>query len=169
MWKISWIRNQLNLTCEELTSCLINCKVLFRKMANTLLIEINSLLNYQWLVRMPNALYIYIYIYIYIYVCVCVCVCVLFCRLASINVGKYFLKLIDKHFKHNNILHKISNRKTLKISYSCTKNIFQIINNHNEEIIKNFRTEQIIIIIIVNKTNVIVKLEIIVLWMDYVT
>ena len=24
-----------------------------------------------------------------------------FCRLASINVGKYFLKLIDKHFKHN--------------------------------------------------------------------
>ena len=41
----------------------------------------------------------------------------LFCRLASINVGKYFLKLIDKHFKHN-ILHKIFNRKTLKICYS---------------------------------------------------
>ena len=47
-----------------------------------------------------------------------------FCRLASINVGKYFLKLIDKHLKHDNILHKIFNRKTLKISYSCTKNIF---------------------------------------------
>ena len=61
-----------------------------------------------------------------------------FCRLASINVGKYFLKLIDKHFKHNNILHKILNRKTLKISYSCTENIFQIINNHNKEIIKEF-------------------------------
>ena len=61
-----------------------------------------------------------------------------FCSLASINVGKYFLKLIDKHFKHNNILYKISNRKTLKISYSCTKNIFQIINNHNKEIIKEF-------------------------------
>ena len=28
-----------------------------------------------------------------------------FCILASINVGKYFLKLIDKHFKHDNILH----------------------------------------------------------------
>ena len=27
-----------------------------------------------------------------------------FCRLASINVGKYFLKLIDKHFKHDNIV-----------------------------------------------------------------
>ena len=89
-----------------------------------------------------------------------------FCRVASINVGKYFLKLIDKHFKHDNILHRIFNRKTLKISYSCTKNIFQIINNHNKEIIKEFqdRTNN-------NnnndnskkKTNVIVKLEIVVL------
>ena len=50
-----------------------------------------------------------------------------------------FLKLIDKHVKHDNILHKIFNRKTLKISYSCTKNIFQIINNHNKEIIKEFQ------------------------------
>ena len=39
-----------------------------------------------------------------------------FCRQASINVGKYFLKLIDKHFKHDNLLHKIFNRKTLEIS-----------------------------------------------------
>ena len=46
--------------------------------------------------------------------------------------------MIDKHFKHNNILHKIFNRKALKISYSCTKNIFQIINNHNKVIIKEF-------------------------------
>ena len=33
------------------------------------------------------------------------------------------------------ILHKIFNRKTLKTSYSWTKNIFQIINYHNKEII----------------------------------
>ena len=63
----------------------------------------------------------------------------LFCRLACINVGKYFLKLVDKHFKHDNKLHKIFNRKTLKISYSCTKNIFQIINSHNKNIIKDFQ------------------------------
>ena len=50
-----------------------------------------------------------------------------------------FFKLIDKHFEYNNILHKIFNRKTLKISYFCTKNIFQIINNHNKEIIKEFQ------------------------------
>ena len=62
-----------------------------------------------------------------------------FCRLASTNIGNYFLKLIDKHFKHDNILHKIFNRKTLKITYSCTKNIFQIINNHNKEVIKEFQ------------------------------
>ena len=49
------------------------------------------------------------------------------------------MKLIDKHFKQDNILHKIFNRKTLKISYSCTKNISQIINNHNKEIIKEFQ------------------------------
>ena len=58
-----------------------------------------------------------------------------FCKLVNMNVGKYFLKLIDKHFSQNNILHKILNGKTLKISYSCTKNIFEIINNHNKEII----------------------------------
>ena len=62
-----------------------------------------------------------------------------FCRLTSINVGKCFFKLIDKNFKHDNILHKIFNRKTLKISYSYTKNIFLIINNHNKKIIKEFQ------------------------------
>ena len=61
-----------------------------------------------------------------------------FCKLANIDVGKYFLRLIDKHFKQDNILHKIFNRKTLKISYSCNRNISQIINSHNDEIINEF-------------------------------
>ena len=51
------------------------------------------------------------------------------------------MKLIDKHFKQDNILHKIFNRKTLKISYSCTRNISQIINSHNNEIIKEFQNQ----------------------------
>ena len=42
-----------------------------------------------------------------------------FCKLANIDVGKYFLRLIDKHFKQDNILHKIFNRKTLKSSFVC--------------------------------------------------
>ena len=37
-----------------------------------------------------------------------------FCKLVNINIGKYFLKLMDKHFNQNNILHKIFNRKILK-------------------------------------------------------
>ena len=49
--------------------------------------------------------------------------------------------MIDKHFKDNNILHKVFNRKTLKISYSCMKNIFEIISNHNKEIIKEFHDQ----------------------------
>ena len=51
------------------------------------------------------------------------------------------MKLVDKHFKHGNKLHKIFNRKTLKISYSSTKNIFQIINSHNKNITKDFQDQ----------------------------
>ena len=64
-----------------------------------------------------------------------------FCKLANIDVGKYFLRLIDKHFKQDNILHKIFNRKTLKISYSCTNNISQIINSHNNKLINIFHNQ----------------------------
>ena len=64
-----------------------------------------------------------------------------FCRLTNIHIGKYFLKLVDKHFKDGNKLHKIFNRKMLKISYFCTKNIFQIINSHNKNITKDFQDQ----------------------------
>ena len=64
-----------------------------------------------------------------------------FCKLVNINMGKYFLQLIDKHFNQNNILHKIFNRKTLETSYSCTKNFFKIINNHNNEIIRKYHDQ----------------------------
>ena len=52
------------------------------------------------------------------------------------NIGQEFLKLIDKHFPKNKPLSAIFNRKTIKIGYSCTKNMEQIINNHNRNIIK---------------------------------
>ena len=48
------------------------------------------------------------------------------------NVGKCFLSLIDQHFPKSNPLHKIFNRNTLKLSYSCMKNIKTIISNHNK-------------------------------------
>ena len=50
------------------------------------------------------------------------------------NVGKRFLSLIDKHFPKSSKLNKILNRNTVKISYSCTKNIKAIIQSHNAKI-----------------------------------
>ena len=51
------------------------------------------------------------------------------------NLGKQFLNLIDKNFPVNNPLHKILNRKTVKLSYSCTPNMHTIIQNHNRKIL----------------------------------
>ena len=53
------------------------------------------------------------------------------------NVGKQFLSLIDKHFPVNNPLRRIFNRGTIKVSYSCMKNMKCIINNHNSKVLRN--------------------------------
>ena len=54
------------------------------------------------------------------------------------NIGQQFLKLIDKHFgkKRKDNLHKIINRKTVKIGYSCGQNFGNIIKNHNKTVMK---------------------------------
>ena len=62
-----------------------------------------------------------------------------FRKLTNINIGKYFLNLIDKTFPKNNILSKIFNRNNLKISYSCTNNLSKIIINHNRKIISKVK------------------------------
>ena len=57
------------------------------------------------------------------------------------NVGKCFLLLIDQYFPKSNPLHKIFNRDTLKLSYSCMGNFKTIISNHNKAVIsKSTRT-----------------------------
>ena len=50
------------------------------------------------------------------------------------NIGKTFLQLIDKHFPKSSRLHKIFNRNSIKISYSCMKNVKAIISNPNTRI-----------------------------------
>ena len=55
------------------------------------------------------------------------------------KVGHYFLKLLDKHFPRHHKLHKIFNRNTVKVSYSCTKNIKSIINCHNKKVLHQNR------------------------------
>ena len=52
------------------------------------------------------------------------------------NIGKIFLHLINKHFPTSSKLHKIFNKNTLKLSYSCTENMSQIIKKHNKKIAK---------------------------------
>ena len=53
-----------------------------------------------------------------------------FWKLTNINIGKYFLHLLDKNFNRDNPLSKIFNRNTVKIGYSCSKNMNNILNNH---------------------------------------
>ena len=46
--------------------------------------------------------------------------------------SKCFLSLIDHHFPKSNPLHKIFNRNTLKLSYSCMNSVKSIIYRHNK-------------------------------------
>ena len=50
------------------------------------------------------------------------------------NIGKKFLKLVDKCFTPNHKLHKLINRNTVKVSYSCMPNMKQVIAKHNSKI-----------------------------------
>ena len=58
-----------------------------------------------------------------------------FCKLTNINIGKYFLYLLDRHFNRDNPLGKFFNRNIVKISYSCTNNMYSILNNHNRRLL----------------------------------
>lgn len=51
------------------------------------------------------------------------------------NIGKSFLKLVRKHFTPHHKYRKIFNINTLKLSYSCTSNIGNIIKQHNSKVL----------------------------------
>ena len=50
------------------------------------------------------------------------------------NLGREFIRIINKNFPKDNPLSKIINTKTVKISYSCTANMHTIIQAHNKKI-----------------------------------
>ena len=59
------------------------------------------------------------------------------------NVGKEFLKTLDESFPAGHKLHKIFNRSTVKLSYSCMPNLSQIINSTNRrKLHQNTNTEK---------------------------
>ena len=60
----------------------------------------------------------------------------------STNIGRDFLKLLDKHFPPNHRLRKICKRSTIKISYSCMPNMEAIISRHNKRLTNHNVTEQ---------------------------
>ena len=51
------------------------------------------------------------------------------------NVGKLFLKAVDKHFGSDKELKKLFNRNNIKVSYSCGKNIKQEIKCNNQKVL----------------------------------
>ena len=55
----------------------------------------------------------------------------------STNITKIFLKLFDKHFPCTHQLHKVFNRNTTKVSYSCMSNLQQLVKKHNNFIQNN--------------------------------
>ena len=52
------------------------------------------------------------------------------------NIGSKFFALMEKHFPKNHPLHRIINKNTVKLSYSCMPNLGRIIKAHNRSVLK---------------------------------
>ena len=63
-------------------------------------------------------------------------------RVLRTNIGKQFLKLIKKHFPKHHKFNKIFNTNTIKLSYSCTTNMKNLIKQHNSKILSEAKTHQ---------------------------
>ena len=58
------------------------------------------------------------------------------CNVAT-NIGREFLRILSKNFPLKHRYHKIFNRNTVKISYSCLPNMSNIIKSHNNKVLAN--------------------------------
>ena len=70
--------------------------------------------------------------------------------LSSLNIRKIFLNLIKTRFPRNNNFHKIFNRNTIKISYSCMRNISLIFVSHDKSILRRKGKTMVVIVEIKN-------------------
>ena len=57
-------------------------------------------------------------------------------KIVKTKIGKFILQLIKKHFPKEHKFHKIFNKNTLKLSYSCMPSIKTKINAHNRDILR---------------------------------
>ena len=60
----------------------------------------------------------------------------------KINIGKYFFRLLNKHFPPGHKLCKVLNKKALKLSYSCMLNLKAKIDGHNKKILETHRFQK---------------------------
>ena len=60
-----------------------------------------------------------------------------FSRTVETDIGKKFLRLIDRHFPETHKYHRIFNRRTIKVSYGCMPNISSIISSHNKKVLND--------------------------------
>ena len=58
----------------------------------------------------------------------------------STNLTRVFNGLVKKHFRPNTLLGKLFNKNNLKLSYSTTANLGQIISGHNKKITNKTKT-----------------------------
>ena len=58
------------------------------------------------------------------------------------NIGKEFLNLLRVHFPTQHPFHRLFNRNTVKLSYSCMMNMNSIIKAHNTKVLKKNDTNQ---------------------------
>ena len=66
-----------------------------------------------------------------------------FSKSVTTNVAQKFLRLADRHFpKKKSKSHKIFNRNTLKVSYSCKPNMSTLIKAHNNRMRRNETRQQ---------------------------
>ena len=59
-----------------------------------------------------------------------------FSRNVATNVGRSFPKILNEESPKGHALHKIFNRNTVKISYSCMPNLKQKIDGHNKSTLR---------------------------------
>ena len=52
------------------------------------------------------------------------------------DLGRRFFSILDRSFPKEHRFHKILNRNTVKLSYSCTPNMGRILKNHNKSVLQ---------------------------------
>ena len=53
------------------------------------------------------------------------------------NIGKIFLRLLEKHFPKHHKYYKLFEKNNVKISYSCIQNIASVIQNHSTNLLRD--------------------------------